>query len=252
MTPSGADGLEITTAVERLPGTNDLCGAASHVDFDSTTLCFFDLLRWGGGFSSISLREVRVFSTDESRMRNMTEQELKRRLLRWIKSDRPMLPIEKRSIRHNDPTLKSVDVSQLRQLPIPLMERLMFQRADLIRYSEDFIGPSNAEMKRVIRHPGPLGFKSERSLRAHLRQLQAVEQYLQAATHGSLAPLLQVQKSLGVSANTARNLIQRARENGYLTASRSGKAIGRATDKARDFTTQVKEFSLHLRRESRR
>jgi hypothetical protein len=252
MVPSPAEIPDLTIVVKRTTDTKEICAAAAVFGSESTTLCFFDFLETEDDIVDGFLREVRVFATADTRSPKMSQTELKSRLSQWMKVDRPRLPIVATSRRDDAYPVKGVDISQLRQLPIPLIERIAFQQAGMVYDRDDFIGPSNLQIKTVARHPELLDFASERSLVAHLTQLQAVEYYLEAATEGSLTPLLHVQKNLKVPANTARNLIQRARENGYLTNARSGKAIGKATKKARDLVSRVEKTVIKIRKEELR
>lgn len=96
---------------------------------------------------------------------------------------------------------------------------------ELARFDKD----KAQEVLQAFRPPhGP----TRAQLKAHLRQLLAVSEYAKAVMAGSKAPLVAVADALEVDAVKARNLIQFARQSGYLTSPGQGRSGGSVTLKA--------------------
>jgi len=110
---------------------------------------------------------------------------------------------------------------------------------------EEFIGPTPEECEILLKGSDPVGFKSMKTLESHLEQLQVVAEYVKAIESNSPHPLKDVAENLGIPHVRARNRVQFARDNAYLSGGQNkGRAVGYATTEAHRVMQVLRE---HIR-----
>jgi len=197
---------------------------------DLVVLQFYELLQ-DRTFMHPFAREIRAYQPHVDDPDTIPVEELEERLERWVRSEYPHLPV----IRIQDgawPTTEYQD-SGIRQVPFNQMTARVIREFGQQEVEGSFAGPSAEQLEFLVDHPEAFAGSSARQIAAHAAQLQAVDAYVKAIENGSTAPLKEVAEKLDVDHVRARNLIQFARNGGFLTGGRTkGRATGRPTKEA--------------------
>jgi hypothetical protein len=198
---------------------------------------FYDVLDTGEGLYPF-VRETRILACPAGTATPPSSADLQSRLASWVANDRSAVPAieqapQEFAVNQFSPT--DVKNAPYSQMFAELMRTLATETS-----ATPFQAPTPEDFEDVTRLKLKLDFASTTALQSRISQLQAVEAYLTALHNDNTSPLKTVADVLGVSHIRARNLIQFARENDYLTAGRSkGKATGMATPKAYGLTRAV-------------
>ena len=109
-----------------------------------------------------------------------------------------------------------------------------------IQVYPDWLGDQAEEVSRELFHEQTLHLADSDLHRRPGRPPLSASVYAQVAVEyerivnsGSNSPIPQLAKKLGYSPSRTRDLVWQARQRGYLTPTRPGRAGGRATEKAR-------------------
>jgi len=218
-------------------GSGDFAAVAWRGD-DLVVIQFYELLE-DPTFVHPFAREIRAFQPHRDDPETIPVEELEERLERWVRSEYEHLPV----IRTQDEAWHTeYQDSGIRQVPFNQMTARVISEFGLQEEEGHFAGPSTEQLRFVVERPEVFPGTSHREFVAKTLQLQAVEAYVQAIENGSTAPLKEVADTLGVDHVRARNLVQFARNNHFLTGGRTkGRATGRPTKVAFQFMADLEE-----------
>lgn len=220
---------------------------------DSIAVEFNEVLEVGADEYYLFTRETRLFGAPGDYPSCMPKESLEELLDTWLEHSFKHLPVIQAARAAGEFGGTSYSASQMKGVPFGDM----FRRALL-----EFAGAegesglpllTNDEVDLAAENSDLLALKgwTPVQIRAHLQQLQAVAVYVSALQEGS-KPIQAVAETLGVNETRARNLIQFARENRYLTGGSQGKASGAATRAALDLANEVRERVKPKSKSSRR
>jgi len=196
-------------------------------------------------------REVRFFEVVDGYPDRMPVDDLLRLLEVWRKHEMPLLPLYKVAELTGDSGgfySRQYSAAELRQAPFSEMRKRLLLEYSAQDAEDRFNAPEAKDLELVAGHPdwfAATGWTARTST-AHLAQLAAIAPYM-ASLESNQPPIQCVAKTLGVSANRARNLIQFARENGYLGGGSQGASRGKPTRKAADLADTVREVAAAIR-----
>lgn len=182
------------------------------------------------------LWEVRAFAPSNDYPLAMPVEELAELLERWAKADRNFL---------QGGYENQISERSLRGVPFHRMQ----QEAATSYYNSEAEAPLNLpspEELDVCRSAGlPQWFRSSRDMESAFDQLTAVAAYVEAVSSGAGKPVLEAASVVfgdqePIHVTRLRNLIQFARQNGYLTRAQHGRSGGMPTRKAFDLCEAIR------------
>jgi hypothetical protein len=187
------------------------------------------------------LYEIRAFAAPDDYPLAMPPEELAARLERWSRFDYKEIQSEY----HNGLSERS-----LRNVPFHRMAQEAASAYFDSEASSDLIVPTDEDLS-ACRAAGPwVEFRSVRDMDSAFDQLKAVAAYVAAVSAGDPKPIVAAARTMfGDEEQThvtrLRNLIQFARQNGYLTTLQHGRSGGVPTRKALDLIASIKERAAH-------
>ena len=236
--------LERMTTVFSEPSEGDVHAAVAWRGEKIMAVEFFDVLApvdFDGTYPF--RRELRIYEVIGEMPLKMSVEELEDRLKLWVENDRSQLPAIQHASQLEAYPVSSYSSTDVRGAPLPQMEAEVVRAFAERTMDEDFTGPTNEECDILLSGSDTLEFKSMKTLASHLQQLQAVAAYVSAIESNSPHPLQVVAKNLEIEHVRARNLIQFARDNKYLTGGQNkGKAAGYATTEAHRTMRRIRDF----------
>lgn len=195
-------------------------------------------------------RELRIYEMVGDLPLAMSQEELQDRLELWIANDRALLPAVQFASDVDAYPVSSYSSTDVRMAPLPQMEAEVIRAFAVRTLDEEFIGPTPEECEILLNGSDSVGFKSMKTLESHLEQLQVVAAYVKAIESNSPHPLKDVAENLGIPHVRARNRVQFARDNAYLSGGQNkGRAVGYATTESHRVMQVLRE---HIRNSNRK
>lgn len=217
---------------------------------DLITLAFYENLGASDGeYVYTYLHEVRAFAVPDDYPQAMPVEELSKRLQQWEAYDLPRLDAAIGPNEISPRGLRAVPFGQMKQAAV-------FAYLDS-EAPAPLVLPTEQELD-CVRAAGPWPeFRSSRDMESAFEQLKAVAAYVAAVEAGEPKPIVSASRTLfgdeaRVNVTRMRNLIQFARQNGYLTKSQyerpgHGRPGGIPTRKAMDLCVAIKERAAQAR-----
>lgn len=210
-------------------------------DDDLITMGFYENVvdRDSNEYYFTHLWEIRAFATPDDYPLAMPPEELTDRLSRWFLNDFPHLDGGYGSLP------ESWSERSLRRVPFHKMAQ---EAANAYFNSEGqtpLVLPTHAEMEACRQHGLPNWFRSIRDMDSAFDQLTAVSAYVEAVNAGATKPVVAAALTMfgdeePTHVTRVRNLIQFARQNGYLSKAQHGRSGGVATRKALELVEAIK------------
>ena len=182
------------------------------------------------------LWEVRALPVPHGYPNAMPAEELEERLLRWEAHEVPHLQSEY-SDQLAERSLRSVPFHRMAQ---EVVADYFGQEA-----STELVLPTEEQLDACRAVGAFPGFRSSRDMESAIDQLKAVNAYVTAINSGDQRPIVAAARMMfGDETSThitrIRNLIQFARQNGYLTKPQHGRSGGIPTRKALELCEALK------------
>lgn len=209
---------------------------------DLITIAFYEhLVDQTGYFVETYLWEVRAFALPDDYPLAVPAEELSERLTRWAKHDLMHLQGNYNN-RWSERSLRNVPFHRMAQEAVAAYFN---SEADT-----ELVLPTEEELN-ACRAAGPwTEFRSTRDMESAFDQLKAVAAYVAAVNAGDPKPVVAASRTVfgdedQTHVTRLRNLIQFARQNGYLTTLQHGRSGGVPTRKVLDLIASIKERAAH-------
>lgn len=225
-------------------------GAVAYRGSETITVQFHELLETEQDERYWFLKEIRHFAPSYAYPARMPDDELRRRLLNWIKRDFPELPAEEEAQSATPPRFAGlhIKIEDARTSPLGQMLTALDAFDSKREVQFEYSPPTQDDIDILLAHSEHLGFHTRAIAQSHLDQLRAVGAYVTALGARSRAPLQEVAKTLNISHVRARNLINFARTNGYLAGDQTrGRATGFVSVSAAHLSQTARERASYLR-----
>ena len=195
-------------------------------------------------------REIRMVEVTEEYPQRMPVEALEALLRLWREHEREYLPVEEAAQLARErgeaapfPT-HQYSATDLRRPPFSEMRKRMLTEFLAQDAESQFQPPSAEDMDTLLNSEAWLQMQNwtRRQAAAHFKQLTVIAPYMRALSLNE-APIQYVAKELGISPVQARNLVQLARDSGYLTKGKQGAAGARPTRLAADLAEKIRHFT---------